>query len=163
MFRHLIDQLTVPLVGAVDKFLGRAVVITFLLVAIGFVTAAALIGLIAGYGAVIACLALAGLYAVVALLAAAIVAGIEAKERTLLPETSAGEGSLAGGAIFDVIAQHPIMALSTAATVLGTARLLGRNTVFLLIALTASAYFYSQSNARNRSITAEGQPLLEHG
>jgi hypothetical protein len=154
MFRHLIDQLRVPLAGAVDKFLGRAVVITFLLVAIGFVTAAALIVLIAAYGAVIACLALAASYAAVAILAAAIVVGTEAKERTQLPEPSAGERS-PGAAIFDVMDQDPIMALSTATAVLGTARLLGRNTVILLIAIAASAYFYSQSNARNQTITAK--------
>ena len=50
------------------------------------------------------------------------------------------------------------MALSTASTVLGGARLLGRNNVILLIAVAAVAYFYLRPNTSvgESAMTPEG-------
>ena len=146
MFKPFVDQLKGALAGAADKLLGRAIVIVFALVAMGFLTAAALILLIVGYGAVTACVALATVFAVAAILGAAIVGGSEDREKAALMESSAAAAPSNQAEIFDLIARDPKMALSTASTVLGGARLLGRNNVILLIAVAAVAYFYLKPN-----------------
>ena len=69
MFKSIVAQAKRAVTDTAERLLGRAVVGLLLVVAGGFATAALMIKLTEAWGAVIACLVVAGMFALIALIA----------------------------------------------------------------------------------------------
>jgi small-conductance mechanosensitive channel len=151
MFKSLVGQAKRAVSDTADRLLGRAVVALFLLIAGAFATTALVIKLIETWGAVVGCLAVAALFALIGLITASVIAAGERLQQE--QEAAAAEAEEApqstdfASGLASLTAADPgslITAASTAVTVL---RLLGRNTVLVLLAMVAAAYLWSNTSA----------------
>lgn len=131
MFKPLIAQAKLAISDTVARYMGRAAVAGFALVAASFATAALAIALIDAYGGVAACAILAALFATIALIAGAFV--VVSEQRQDAQQAEAEESEPVAATVADMAASDPMTAISLAGTAISVFRLLGRHTLPLLL------------------------------
>ncbi len=148
MFKSLLGHAKQALADTAERVLGRVAVAILLLVAGGFATAALMIKLVELWGAAAACLAVAALFGLVALVTAAVISVGEQRQEEPQPamEGEAESETLAGD-FTNLLVSDPATLVSAVGTAIGAFRLLGRNASLVLLALIAAAFVWSRSTA----------------
>lgn len=134
MFRSFIDHAKMTVSATVSKYAGRIIVAALLLVAAGFALAAIAVKLSDVFGPMTAYSLLAGVFAVVALLAYLVVMANERHRQTLLRRTE-----------FDTSALTTTLAAAAPMVLAQGASLLGRRAPLLVIGLLIAGYFMTRN------------------
>ena len=162
MFKSIVAQAKRAVTDTAERLLGRAVVGLLLVVAAGFATAALMIKLTEAWGAVIACLVVAGMFALIALIAAAVISASEqhaaAEPQSAAEVEAEAQGDDIAGTITSLVASDPLTMVSAAGTAAGVFRALGRRTSLLILALLAAAFIWSRTSGEAAPETAAEPP-----
>lgn len=170
MFGGLVSQAQTAVNQTVNRVIGQAAVALPLLVASGFLTAAGLIELISLYGAVQACLIVAGVFLVISLITAVFATrALGDVEALVTGETTKEERDQLDAAnpapdLTKLITEDPLMAVSAATTGFGFIKSFSRRTqvtivvAALLIGLAVLYFARRKPDAQSNDTTAEQPP-----
>ncbi len=141
MFRSFIDHTQMTVSAMVSKYIGRIIVVALFTIAAGFGLAAIAVKLIEAFGPMAAYALLAGVFAVIGVVATLMVAVNERHQQTLLQRTG-----------YDRTALVSTLAAAAPVVLAQGASLLGRRTPIFLMALLLAGLFMRNSGVRSTGV-----------